>query len=84
QIYTGKVTTIKDFGAFIEVIPGQDGLCHISELQDGYVEKVTDVVKVGDKVRVKVLLIDDQGRVKLSRKAALAEEAEKSEEKASV
>ena len=76
QIYTGKVSTIKDFGAFIEVIPGQDGLCHISELKDGYVEKVTDVVKVGDKVRVKVLLIDDQGRVKLSRRAALAEEAE--------
>ncbi len=85
QIYTGKVSTIKDFGAFIEVIPGQDGLCHISELQDGYVEKVSDVVKVGDKVRVKVLLIDDQGRVKLSRRAAMAEEEEaKSEENASV
>lgn len=84
QIYNGKVSTIKDFGAFIEVIPGQDGLCHISELQDGYVEKVSDVVKVGDKVRVKVLLIDDQGRVKLSRRAALAEEAEKKEENASV
>jgi polyribonucleotide nucleotidyltransferase len=75
-IYTGKVTSIKDFGAFIEVIPGQDGLCHISELKDGYVEKVTDVVKLGDKVRVKVILIDDQGRVKLSRRAAMAEEKE--------
>jgi polyribonucleotide nucleotidyltransferase len=59
-------------------------LCHISELQDGYVEKVSDVVKVGDRVRVKVLLIDDQGRVKLSRKAAIAEEAAKAQENASV
>jgi len=74
QIYTGKVSSIKDFGAFIEVIPGQDGLCHISELSDGYVDKVTDVVKVGEQVRVKVLLIDEQGRVKLSRKAVLKEE----------
>ncbi len=80
QIYNGKVSTIKDFGAFIEVIPGQDGLCHISELKDGFVEKVSDVVKVGDKVRVKVLLIDDQGRVKLSRRAAMAEEAEENGE----
>jgi polyribonucleotide nucleotidyltransferase len=46
KIYHGKVSTIKDFGAFVEVIPGQDGLCHISELDDGYVEKVTDVVKI--------------------------------------
>jgi len=84
QIYNGKVSTVKDFGAFIEVIPGQDGLCHISELQDGYVEKVSDVVKVGDQVRVKVLLIDDQGRVKLSRRAAMAEEAAEKEESASV
>jgi polyribonucleotide nucleotidyltransferase len=84
QIYNGKVSTIKDFGAFIEVIPGQDGLCHISELQDGYVEKVSDVVKIGDEVRVKVLLIDDQGRVKLSRRAAMAEEGAEKEENASV
>ncbi len=73
-LYTGTVTSIKDFGAFIEVIPGQDGLCHISELKDGYVEKVTDVLKIGDKVRVKVILVDDQGRVKLSRRQAMAEE----------
>ncbi len=84
QIYNGKVSTVKDFGAFIEVIPGQDGLCHISELKDGYVEKVSDVVKVGDKVRVKVLLIDDQGRVKLSIRAAEIEEASEKEENASV
>jgi len=81
-LYTGKVTSIKDFGAFIELTPGQDGLCHISELADGYVEKVSDVVKVGEQVRVKVILVDEQGRVKLSRRAALAEEA--TEEKASV
>ena len=74
-LYTGKVNSIKDFGAFIELIPGQDGLCHISELEDGYVDKVTDVVKVGQTVRVKVLTIDEQGRVKLSRRAAMAEEA---------
>ena len=78
QFYTGRVTSVKDFGAFIEVIPGQDGLCHISELSDGYVEKVTDVVKMGQQVRVKVLQIDEQGRVKLSRKAALQEESEES------
>ena len=75
QIYDGKVTSVKDFGAFIEVIPGQDGLCHISELDEGFVDKVTDVVKLGDHVRVKVLLIDEQGRVKLSRKAAMKEES---------
>ena len=80
KIYTGKVSTIKDFGAFIEVIPGQDGLCHISELKDGFVDKVTDVLKVGDEVRVKVLLIDDQGRVKLSRKAAMKELGEEEPE----
>ncbi|HOB74954.1 MAG TPA: polyribonucleotide nucleotidyltransferase [Phycisphaerae bacterium] len=74
KIYTGRVASIKDFGAFIEVAPGQDGLCHISELSDSYVKNVSDVVKVGDEVRVKVILIDDQGRVKLSRKQALLEE----------
>ena len=80
QIYTGKVSSITDFGAFIEVIPGQDGLCHISELEDGYVQKVGDVVKLGQEVRVKVLLIDDQGRVKLSRRAAIKEESPATEE----
>lgn len=76
NIYTGRVRSIKDFGAFIEVIPGQDGLCHISELADGYVEKVSDIVKLGDEVRVKVITIDEQGRVKLSRRAVEAEEKE--------
>ncbi|MBK8914911.1 MAG: polyribonucleotide nucleotidyltransferase [Phycisphaerales bacterium] len=71
RIYEGKVVSIKDFGAFIEVAGGQDGLCHISELDDAYVRSVTDVVKIGDMVRVKVIQIDDQGRVKLSRKQAM-------------
>ena len=74
KIYTGKVSSIKDFGAFIEVAPGQDGLCHISELDSEYVKNVEEVVKVGETVRVKVIAIDDQGRIKLSRKAVEAEE----------
>ncbi len=77
KIYSGRVTSIKDFGAFVEVAPGQDGLCHISELSDEYVQRVTDVCNVGDTMRVKVILIDDTGRVKLSRKQALLEEREK-------
>ncbi|MEK6676946.1 MAG: polyribonucleotide nucleotidyltransferase [Planctomycetota bacterium] len=75
KIYTGRVSSIKDFGAFIEVSPGTDGLCHISELDKDYVKSVDEVVKIGDVVRVKVLAIDDQGRIKLSRKAASLEEA---------
>jgi len=75
KICTGKVVSIKNFGAFVELSPGQDGLCHISELADSYVESVGEVVKLGDIVRVKVTAIDDQGRVKLlSRKQAMAEE----------
>ena len=74
KIYKGRVTSIKDFGAFIEILPGQDGLCHISELAEDYVRSVTDVCRVGDELRVKVIAIDEQGRVKLSRKAALREE----------
>jgi polyribonucleotide nucleotidyltransferase len=73
RIYTGKVTGTKDFGAFVEIIPGQDGLCHISELSTGYVKQVADVCKIGDVLRVKVIDIDSQGRVKLSAKAAAAE-----------
>lgn len=74
KVYEGKVTSIKDFGAFIEILPGKDGLCHISELSDGYVGRVEDVVRMGDKVRVRVIAIDDQDRVKLSRKVLLREE----------
>jgi polyribonucleotide nucleotidyltransferase len=75
RIYEGRVTSVKDFGAFIEILPGKDGLCHISELSDQYVSSVGDVCKVGDPMRVKVIAIDDQDRVKLSRKAILREEA---------
>jgi polyribonucleotide nucleotidyltransferase len=68
-----KVVSVKDFGAFVEISPGVEGLCHISELSEGYVKNVDDVCKMGDSVSVKLILIDDQGRLKLSRKAALAE-----------
>jgi polyribonucleotide nucleotidyltransferase len=73
-IYTGKVVSTKDFGAFVEIASGTDGMCHISELAEGYVKTVAEVVKVGDIVKVKVINIDDQGRIKLSRKAAMAEQ----------
>ncbi|MBA7607537.1 Polyribonucleotide nucleotidyltransferase [subsurface metagenome] len=68
-----KVVSVKDFGAFVEITPGVEGLCHISELSDGFVKNVGDVCKMGDLIPVKLLSIDDQGRLKLSRKAALAE-----------
>jgi polyribonucleotide nucleotidyltransferase len=68
-----KVVAIKDFGAFVEITPGVEGLCHISELSDGYVRNVDEVCKVGDVIPVKLIAIDEQGRIKLSRKAALAE-----------
>jgi polyribonucleotide nucleotidyltransferase len=74
KVYEGRVTSIKDFGAFIEILPGRDGLCHISELDDKYVDKVDSVCKVGDKLQVKVIAIDDQDRIKLSRKALLREQ----------
>ena len=74
QIYSGKVVSMKDFGAFIELAPGTDGMCHISELADGYVKSVADVVKLGDVVKVKVINVDDQGRIKLSRKAVIRDE----------
>ena len=74
KIYKGIVKTIKDFGAFVEILPGTDGLVHISELADQRVGKVTDVLKEGDEVTVKVLEIDSRGKIRLSRKAALAEE----------
>ncbi len=74
RIYNqSKVVSVKDFGAFVEIIPGVEGLCHISELSDGYVKNVEDVCKMGDLIPVKLISIDDQGRLKLSRKAALDE-----------
>jgi len=70
-VYSGKVVAIKEFGCFVELAPGTDGMCHVSELSHGYVKKVDEVVKVGDAVTVKVINIDDNGRIKLSRKAML-------------
>ncbi len=72
-IYKGVVKTIKDFGAFVEILPGTDGLVHISELDIKRVAKVTDVVKEGDIIEVKVLDVDNRGRIRLSRKALLEE-----------
>ena len=69
--YEGRVTAIKEFGAFVEILPGQEGLVHVSELSNEFIRAVTDVVKVGDTVKVKVIGIDDFGKVKLSRKALL-------------
>ncbi len=70
SIYTGKVTRLMDFGAFVEILPGKEGLVHISELADYRVPKVEDVVKVGDEIKVKVIDIDNLGRINLSRRAA--------------
>jgi polyribonucleotide nucleotidyltransferase len=74
--YQGRVVSTKEFGAFVEVFPGRDGLVHISELADFRVKRTEDVAKVGDIIWVKCIGIDDKGRVKLSRKAALKERAE--------
>src|SRR5271157_102387 len=79
RIYEGRVTSIKEFGAFVEILPGKDGLVHISELSDGYVASVTDICRVGDPMLVKAIAVDDQDRVKLSRKAALAERGQPDE-----
>ncbi|EAQ77435.1 polyribonucleotide nucleotidyltransferase [Blastopirellula marina DSM 3645] len=76
KIYEGRVTSVKDFGAFVEILPGRDGLCHISELSNEYVGNVNDVVKVGDMLKVKVLLVDEHDRVKLSHKAIDAPEGD--------
>jgi polyribonucleotide nucleotidyltransferase len=71
SIYEGRIVSIKEFGAFVELAPGTDGMCHISELAHGFVKTVTDVVKVGDSIKVKVINVDDTGRIKLSRKALM-------------
>ncbi len=72
KTYRGTVRTVKQFGAFVEILPGKDGLCHISELADHRVNQVEDVMKEGDVVEVKVIAIDNLGRIKLSRKQVLA------------
>lgn len=73
KIYRGKVVTIKEFGAFVEFLPGKDGLVHISELANFRVKKTEDIVKLGDEIYVKCLGVDEKGRVRLSRKAAMEE-----------
>jgi polyribonucleotide nucleotidyltransferase len=73
ETYEGKVTRIMNFGAFVEVLPGKEGLVHISQLAKERVEKVEDVVAIGDVVKVKVIEIDRQGRVNLSRKVLLTD-----------
>ncbi len=75
RIYDGKVVAIKDFGAFVQILPGQDGLLHVSEISDDFVEQVSDELSIGDIVKVRVLEIDSQGRVRLSRKG-LSDEGE--------
>ncbi|MFA5623482.1 MAG: polyribonucleotide nucleotidyltransferase [Bradymonadales bacterium] len=73
EVYLGTVRKIMDFGAFVEIFPGCDGMVHISELTDGHVDNVTDVLKEGEEVLVKVLAIDPRGKIKLSRRAAIGE-----------
>ena len=81
EIYTGKVTRIMAFGAFVEVLPGKEGLVHISQLAEERVNKVEDVVNIGDTITVKVTEIDRQGRVNLSRKEILRMEKKNQQEK---
>jgi polyribonucleotide nucleotidyltransferase len=71
KVYEGVVKSVTSFGAFVEILPGVEGLCHISELQEGRTEKTEDVLKKGDLTKVKLLSIDEKGRLRLSRKAAL-------------
>ncbi len=75
KIYNGKVTNVVPFGAFVEILPGKEGLVHISQLEERRVNKVEDVVKEGDSILVKVIEIDNQGRINLSRKMALREKS---------
>lgn len=74
KVYKGTVKRVENYGAFVEVIKGTDGLCHVSELSDSFVKDVSDVVSVGDELEVKVLEIDNRGRINLSHKAVLTED----------
>ncbi len=76
KIYRGKVITVRDFGAFVEILPGLEGLLHISEMADYRVAKVSDICEEGQFVTVKVIDIDSAGKIRLSRKAALKEMGE--------
>ena len=71
KVYDGKVTSVVQFGAFVEILPGKEGLCHVSELSDGRVDNVFEFIKEGDPISVKVLSINERGQLKLSRKATL-------------
>jgi polyribonucleotide nucleotidyltransferase len=82
KIYEGQITSIKEFGAFVEVLPGRDGLCHISELSEEYIDNIHGHFKVGDRLTVKVIAVDEQNRIKLSHKAALRDSGSNSEPKA--
>ena len=73
KIYDGTVSSVKDFGAFVEILPGRDGLCHISELSDGYIDSVEDICQIGDEMKVIVIDVDGTDRIKLSRRQALEE-----------
>jgi len=77
EIYLGKVTKITTFGAFVEILPGKEGLVHISKLDFARVNKVEDIVSVGDEILVKVTEIDGQGRINLSRRDAIKDSEEK-------
>ena len=73
KIYDGTVSSVKEFGAFVEILPGRDGLCHISELSDGYIDNVEDICQIGDEMKVIVIDVDGTDRIKLSRRQALEE-----------
>ena len=73
KIYEGQVTSVKTYGAFVEILPGRDGLCHVSDIADGFVDNINSLCKIGDRMLVKVISIDEQNRIKLSRREALKE-----------
>jgi polyribonucleotide nucleotidyltransferase len=75
ETYTGTVKRVEKYGAFVEILPGKEGLVHISQLDKTRVNKVTDVVNLGDSIEVKVTEIDNQGRINLSRKALLTDKS---------
>jgi len=79
KIYLGTVRKIMDFGAFVEILPNMDGLVHISQLAHHRVQSVSDEVSEGEQILVKVLEVDRQGKIRLSRKEAMAEQGEKNE-----
>jgi polyribonucleotide nucleotidyltransferase len=82
RIYKGKVSRIMGFGAFVEIMPKKEGLVRIGQLADQRVEKVEDVVNIGDEIMVKVIEVDERGRVNLSRKQALSELAQQQQQAA--